>query len=313
MKRVRIEVPATSANLGPGFDALGLALDLTDMVTAEFDPEGEETVLAEVRGEHGLTLDPHDNLLCQAYRLWGTRTSSPLPGVRFTLECRIPPARGFGSSAASIVAGLAAAAWAAEEKRPEQRMLCLADEMEGHPDNVAAVVMGGMTIAFRDGEEVRALHVANHLEMGIALYIPEVELKTAKARSCLPREVPLTDAVFDLGRLGYLITAIIWGRWDCLGPAMEDRLHQPYRSGLMPALPEVIASARTAGAYGASLSGAGPAVIALTPTTKTEAVAGAMEACARRHGWQGCKRETAVRATGVTVQEIKADEEVPPE
>lgn len=305
MKRLRIDIPATSANLGPGFDALGLALDLTDTVTAELNPDGNTVTLDEVTSADGLVLDPEDNLLCRAYRRWGEDTGNALPGVRFSLESRIPAARGLGSSAASIVGGLVAAASAQEEKHARARLLNLASDMEGHPDNAVAAIMGGMTVAFREGQEVRALHVANHLEMGIALFIPSDGLRTREARACLPKEVPLQDAVYDLGRAAYLTTAILWGRWECLGDTMQDRLHQPYRARFIPALDAVIAAARDAGAYGAALSGAGPSVIALTPPTDAEAVGQAMEACAAARSWEGRCVVTRIREGGCQVTEIK--------
>lgn len=307
MRKLRIEIPATSANLGPGFDALGLALDLTDIVTAELDPDRSTVVLDSVTSEDGLTLDPEHNLLCEAYLRWGDDTGKPLPGVRFSLESRIPAARGLGSSAASIVGGLVAAACAHDEKHGRSRLLDLATEMEGHPDNAVAAIMGGMTVAFREGREVRALHVANHLEMGIALFIPSEGLRTREARACLPEDVPLRDAVYDIGRAAYLTTAILWGHWECLGDAMCDRLHQPYRARFIPALDAIIAAARQAGAYGAALSGAGPTVIALTPVTQAQAVGQAMEARALEQGWMGSSVTTRIREGGYQVTELKED------
>lgn len=163
-------------------------------------------------------------------------------------------------------------------------------------------------MAFREGQEVRALHVANHLEMGIALFIPSEGLRTREARACLPKEVPLRDAVYDIGRAAYLTTAILWGRWECLGDAMRDRLHQPYRARFIPGLDAVIAAAHKAGAYGAALSGAGPTVVALAPVTKTETVGQAMEACAAERGWEGRSVVTRIRADGYQVTEIKEGE-----
>jgi homoserine kinase len=309
MRKLRIEIPATSANLGPGFDALGLALDLTDTITAELDPHTNTVTLDSVSSEDGLTLDPEANLLCEAYRRWGDDTGKPLPGVRFTLQSRVPAARGLGSSAASIVGGLVAAAYAQEEKHPQARLLDLATDMEGHPDNAVAAIMGGMTVAFREGREVRALHVANHMEMGVALFIPSDGFRTREARACLPKEVPLPDAVYNLGRAAYLTTAILWGRWECLGDAMQDRLHQPYRARFIPALDAVIAAARGAGAYGAALSGAGPTVIALTPVATAEDVRGAMETCAAERSWEGRGLLLRIRESGFQVTEVKEDGE----
>lgn len=296
-----IEVPATSANLGPGFDSLGLALDIVDTVTAEYDAAGGETVL---HAPDAPDIDPRDNLLCRAYSAWGTDTGKELPAARFTLERRIPVARGFGSSAAAIVAGLAAARHAAGVKDDLERELRLAAAIEGHADNTTAALLGGLTVALRDGEGVRALHVANHFSFGVALFVPQAPLRTAEARAALPATVPHGDAAFNLGRVAYLVTALLWGRWEEIGVAMDDRLHQPYRAGLIPALSAVLDAAREAGAYGAALSGGGPSVIALCPRESTGAIAGAMEARAGEEGWPGEAIVTAVRHLGVTVKPV---------
>lgn len=298
MKRFQITVPATSANLGPGFDTLGLALDLTASLDVEVDSSGDRVTLTDPPEN----IDPTDNLVVQAYREWGRREGVTLPGARLTLKSEIPVAKGLGSSAACILAGLAAAAAATGAKDARGRLLRYGTDMEGHPDNIAAAMMGGMTVAFRQQEEVRALPVANHLAMGIALFLPDDQLLTEQARALIPRRVPLDDAIYDLGRLGYLITALLWGRWDLIGPAMEDRLHQPYREEIIPALPAVIGTARETGAYGAALSGGGPAIIALCPRGEEEGIAEAMRTRAAECGWQGAPLLTHVRQSGLTVR-----------
>jgi homoserine kinase len=306
--RLQIEVPATSANLGPGFDALGLALDLCNRIEVALDPGSDEVVLAEITGDVSQPLDRYDNLLCAAYRRWGEETGAALPGARFTVETRIPIARGLGASAAAIVAGLTAAAFAETEKFPRERILRLASLMEGHADNAVAAVIGGCTVAFIEGEEVRALNVVNHASLGIALFIPDSPLLTAEARACLPKTVPVADAVANIGRAAYLTTALIWGRWELLGPAMRDRLHQPYRARLLPALNDVVTAAESTGAYGASLSGGGPSVIAFCPRQQTVDVAAAMERCAVERGWLGRGLATGMRHLGVQVRKLPADE-----
>src|SRR5207302_1293876 len=155
---------------GSGFDSLGLTLEIVDTVRADFTPDNRDVVLAEVTGDGGAAFDPADNPICEAYHSWAAETGIELPGVRFALESRIPPARGLGSSAAYLAAGLAAAAHVAADKDPRRRMLDLATRLEGHPDNVAAAIMGGMSVAFRDGDETRALHVANHRRLDVVLF-----------------------------------------------------------------------------------------------------------------------------------------------
>lgn len=303
MKRFQITVPATSANLGPGFDSLGLALDLAMHLDAEVLPSTDAVTLI----NPAEAVDPHDNLVVHAYREWGRREGVELPGARLSLTSEIPVARGLGSSAACILAGLSAAASAMETKDARRRVLNYATDMEGHPDNVAAALMGGLTVAFRQEGEAKALHVANHLAMGIAFFLPDDTLLTEEARALIPRRVPLDDAIYDLGRLGYLITALLWGRWDLIGPAMDDRLHQPYRAEVIPALPAVIEGAREAGAYGAALSGGGPAVIALCPRGEEEGIAEAMRRMAAERDWTGNALVTRVREMGLTVREQKEE------
>lgn len=302
MKRFRIEVPASTANLGPGFDTLGMALAIRDVVRVEIGEEPGEIVLTNAAAiEDGL--DPHDNLLCRAYRLWGEDRECALPSARFTVESRIPVGKGFGSSAACIAAGLAAGAAASGEKQPQPRMIQLATAMEGHPDNAGAAIIGGIVAGFWDGNEARVLPVATHLSMGIALFVPRDPLPTVEARAILPQQIPLHDAVFNISRVAYLVTALLWGRWELISPAMEDRLHQPYRLRLIPALDDVIAAATAAGAYGAALSGGGPSVLALCPPERAEEIAAAMDACARERDWPGTSLVTSISHTGTTVTE----------
>ncbi len=300
MKPIRIDVPATSANLGPGFDALALALDLTDTVTVEFDDNSQDAVLCEGQND----LDPRKNLMCRAYRAWARETGEELPGVRFRLESHIPIGKGLGSSAAAIVGGLAAAGHATGHKDPQELMLRLAAGLEGHPDNTTAAILGGVTTAFCEDGTVHALHVANHLSLGVALFIPATTLSTTKTRAALPSDLSLSDAVYNLSRVSYLVTALIWGRWECIGPAMQDRLHLPYRSRLLPGFDAVLAAALDAGAYGATLSGGGPAVIALGPRDRAEHVAVSMKEAAAQHGWLGESVVARIQHLGVRVKEI---------
>ena len=303
MKRLSVEVPASSANLGPGFDCLGLALDLADTYTVEFASEGHEVLIDQATATRsGVSREEH--YACEAYRAYARDTGASLPGAHFTLEGRIPIGKGFGSSAAAIVAGLAAAAHAAGEKDPRDRIVRLAAALEGHADNSTAAVLGGITVAFFDGEEVHALNVVNHVSLGIALFVPDQPLPTVEARAVLPPDIPVRDAVFNLSRASYLVTSLAWGRWEALGAAMQDRIHQPYRTRLIPALDPVIAAALSAGACGAALSGGGPAVLALGRQAGIEEIAAAMEEAASDHTWSGHSMITGVRSHGMRVSEL---------
>jgi homoserine kinase len=298
-----ITVPASSANLGPGFDCLGMALNIVDEVTVDLDPGRGETCL---EGSDHFGLDRRDNLICRAYGAYALDAGVELPAATFHLESHIPVGKGFGSSAASIVAGLVAAATAAgsqlDAAEVRDRLLRLAATLEGHADNTTAALLGGVTLALREGDGVRALTVVNHLTIGVVLFVPNDTLQTSDARRSLPAQVPHADAAFNASRTAYLVTALLWGRWEELGFGMEDRLHQHYREPLIPALPAVIGAARESGAYGAALSGGGPSVIALCPPERAVEVAGGMAQRARTEGWSGETIETTVRHLGVQVK-----------
>lgn len=303
MKQLRIDVPATSANLGPGFDSLAMALDLADTFVVDFDPSGDEVVVDEATStEAGIPRCEH--YTCRAYSAYAQDAGIQLPGASFTLESRIPVGKGFGSSAAAIVAGLAAAAHAAGEQDPQARIVRLAAKLEGHPDNSTAATLGGVTVAFCDGDLVHALNVVNHVSLGIALFVPDAPLRTIEARAVLPKEVSVRDAVYNLSRSSYLVTALAWGRSELIAPAMRDRVHQPYRTQLIPALDPVISAALEAGACGAALSGGGPAVIALGPQGHIGDIAAAMQATAHQHDWAGHSIVTNVRSRGVRLIEV---------
>jgi homoserine kinase len=303
VKRVRLDVPATSANLGPGFDSLGMALDLADSYTVEFHPGGSE-VLVDWATCAEAEVARSDHYACQGYHAYAADTGLTLPGASFTREGQIPVGKGFGSSAAAIVAGLAAGAHAAGEKDGQDRIVRLAAKLEGHPDNSTAAILGGVTVAFCNGEEVHALNIVNHVSLGVALFVPEEALPTVEARRILPADVSVQDAVYNLSRSTYLATALAWGRWEHVAPAMRDRLHQPYRTQLIPGLECVISSAVDAGAYGAALSGGGPAVIALGPRERIHEIAERMEEAAHEQAWPGHSLQTQVRSRGVQVTEL---------
>jgi homoserine kinase len=302
VKPIRIDVPATSANLGPGFDSLGMALDIADAFVVGFDSDHDDILMDEATcTEAGVERSEH--YACRAYRAYAEDAGVSLPGARFSLEGRIPVGKGLGSSAAAIVAGLAAAAHATDDKNPEDRIIRLAAELEGHPDNSSAAILGGVTVAFCDRDQVHAFNVVNHISLGIALFVPDDPLPTVQARAVLPSEVPVRDAIYNLSRSSYLVAALAWGRWERLASAMRDRIHQPYRTQLIPGLDPVIEASLQAGACGAALSGGGPSVIALGLQEHMAAIAATMEAAAHESNWSGHTIVTNVRSRGVRVME----------
>lgn len=281
---VRVSVPATSANLGPGFDTLGVALEIRN--TVEMEETGIDDVVIEVDG-HGEALErPENNMVYQAAVKVFEETGYRPHGLHIREEVEIPVARGLGSSAAAIVAGLVAANALVQKMtgRPqlsEERLLQMAVAIEGHPDNVTPAMVGGFTVCCMD--EVRGpLHVRFDPPRGLqaVIVMPEVPIvagkKTERSRGLLPTEVSLKDAVYNLNRTALLVAALAQGRVDLLSVATQDRLHQPYRASLVPGLRSVFQAALDAGARGAALSGAGPSVIAFIDTD-AEPVVVAME------------------------------------
>jgi homoserine kinase len=275
-----VQVPASTTNLGPGFDALGLALRLYNRVGVE--RAGDLAVDVEGEGARSLPRDSRNLAYRAASRCLAEAGEEAVP-LAIRLENRIPVGRGLGSSAAAIVGGLVAANALARTPLPPERLLRLALELEGHPDNVTPALLGGFQVAC--AVEGRVLHQRLPLppDLRAVLAIPDRELSTEKARAALPAFVPRRDAVFNLGRLALLLGALVTGDLDALGAAMEDRLHQPYRAPLMPGFEAAVAAARAAGAAGACLSGAGTTVLALASGDES-AIGEAMCAAFADHG-----------------------------
>lgn len=258
---VKVRVPATSANLGPGFDSMGLALQLYNELTLA--PAAGPQPVVEITGE-GAGVLPRDRShlsLVAADALFKRAGQAPPPWELLQHNC-IPLASGLGSSAAAIVGGLFAANSFLPRPFSREQLLELAIDLEGHPDNVAPALYGGMVICCRDGERWRTLQVPLSGGLRLLVALPDLTLSTGEARRVLPEQVSREDAVFNLGRAAALVAALMTGAENPLTWATEDRLHQPHRCPLIPGAAAALAAARQAGAGGAALSGAGPAVIA---------------------------------------------------
>ena len=317
---VRVRVPASSANLGPGFDALGLALNIYNYVTLEesgslgSSSQGSNSVSVRVSGEGENTLvGDEENIAVIAVRhLWrwaGYEAADTMP-ICLSLENNIPLSRGLGSSAAARVGALVAAnEWARRAgKRAASRaeLVSLATQLEGHPDNVAAALLGGLVASTKtEGDEIGALALPLHVEKfpRLLVFIPDSELATSAARGVLPDAIFLADATFNISRTALLMAALAGGRWDVLGEALHDRLHQEHRSQLMTGFLPMLGAAREAGAYGATLSGAGPTVLAWLPHDDDIAaeVQATLENAAATHEVFGHLREVEVDRDGCVV------------
>ncbi len=269
--RVRIQVPATSANLGPGFDALGLALGLYDEVEATIADGGAGGTVAEggveviVEGEGADDL-PRDgrHLVATAARCTAEALGADLPGLRLRCVNRIPQARGLGSSAAAVVAGVLAARGLIPDggqRLDDRGTLALAARLEGHPDNVAACLLGGLTLAWREDGQDHAVRLEPRSDLRPVVFVPPTRSSTAAARGLLPATVPHGDAALNAGRAALLVHALTRDP-ALLMTATEDRLHQPYRAGGIPASAALVTRLREAG-LPAVISGAGPSVLVL--------------------------------------------------
>jgi homoserine kinase len=261
---VSVRVPATSANLGPGFDALGLALALHDEVTVRVD-RGPISVTVSGEGAGELSTD-ESHLVVRVMRATFDRLGAQPPGLVLTCHNRIPQARGLGSSSAAIVAGVLAARELVEggaEWLDGPAVLRLAAEIEGHPDNVAPCLLGGFTIAWTAPDGSRAITRRPADSVHPLVFVPDERGLTAAARAALPRTVPHADAALTAGRAALLVHALTADP-GLLFEATEDRLHQAYRAAGMPATAALMVRLREAG-VAAVVSGAGPSVLALTP------------------------------------------------
>lgn len=295
---LRVRVPATSANLGPGFDSFGVALPLV----ADFDLRPARTWSVSVEGDGDGVPTGEDNLFVVAARATAAAAGASLPAHHVSQRSAIPLARGLGSSAAAIVGGCVAANAALGNPLDRRTLLRVASEVEGHADNVAAALYGAFTLTLPTEDGPAATRLAFPSGWRVCLFIPSQSLSTEQARSVLSPSVTRADAVFNLSHAAALIAALLRADGALLSLAMEDRLHQPARRRLVPALDAIVAASRAAGAFGAALSGAGPSILAVAPARLAPRVIAAMEEAAAAAGAGGRARVLRVRAAGATVE-----------
>lgn len=313
IQKVAVRAPATTANMGPGFDCLGLALDIWGELTVERGPFSI-TMGGEGWVTPSMPLD-RTNLIVVAAEAAFAAIGEPVPELAYRSESEIPYSRGFGSSSAAIVAGLLAGAALAGVEFDKEQLIKLAADLDGHPDNVAPAILGGMCVGVQteldaelDGDPRPGRWITNRIELPdnlqVVAFLPEVEGPTREARALLAPEVSRADAVFNAGRTALMVSAFANGNFDLLRYAMEDRLHQPARSAIYPAMNRLIESSYAGGAHAAFLSGAGPAVIALT-TGREMTVIYEMQEAARLHNLPGKIIVTRPAAKGAYVVEAE--------
>jgi homoserine kinase len=297
---ITVRVPATSANLGAGFDCLGLALEMYASVRVTF-----------MDAEQPPTEDVGEKMVLSAIRHAYQRLGRPAPaGIRVRYLVAIPLGRGLGASAVARVAGLLAVNEYERGVFDEQALLDLASELEGHGDNACPALVGGLQVCVQgsNGHYVRAA-ARFPADAQIAVLIPDHSMPTKEARKALPASYPKEAVVHNIGRAALFVAAMASGRLELLAEATDDRIHQRQRASLFPPLFEIFAAARGAGAYAAWLSGAGSSVAAICPEEPARAVANAMLATSKAAGYDGRALVTRIAREGATVSRVELVEE----
>jgi homoserine kinase len=294
--RVTVRVPATSANLGPGFDSLGMALDIWNTVHVEVGSSG-----LVIKGESSDSIQStRSNMVCRSFRIPFRESGQKVPRARITCENLIPLGRGLGSSSAAVVAGLLAGNEVSGSHLSQQDILQIAARVEGHADNASPALLGGCQIVVR--EDGRILSAAVPIPDGLraVIFTPEVPMSTKKARSLLSKNVSRGDAVYNIGRVALLVRAFATGDLTHMALATQDRLHQPARQALFPPMNNIFRAAAAAGALGVFLSGAGSSILALT-SGKEVTIGYEMADAAAKSGIDGSVKVTRPTNLGARV------------
>lgn len=245
---IKVKVPATSANLGPGFDVLGLAIDRYNIFTFVESAESKE-----------------ENLIYKSYRRVFEYLGKPLIPVKIQVNDNIPIARGLGSSAACIVGGIMGANEILGKPLDKEDILKLATEIEGHPDNVAPAIYGGLVVSVMEGDKIHIAKLPIKNKLNFIALVPNFELSTSKAREVLPKRIDFKDGIYNVSRVSILLTALATGDSGLIKLGLQDKFHQPYRGKLIEGFDEIISAVNQKGALGCYLSGAGPTIMCIGP------------------------------------------------
>ena len=294
MNKITVRVPATTANIGPGFDSMGCALALYDRLTCEVLPAGKLVITGcpeQYQNE--------ENLAVQGYRAVLSRLGLPNEGLSLNIRAEIPVCRGLGSSAALIAGGAAAANLLHGSPLPPAELLEVTNEIEGHPDNLAPAIYGGLTASLVEDGKPRTVKLPLSPTLRWVAAIPDFELSTHLARAVLPKEVAFVDAVYNASHAAVLAGALGSGDRELIAMELRDRLHQPYREKLIPEYNKVKTAAEQCGAIAFCISGAGPTLLALTD--EASFAAQFAEKCKRlEHRWN--IMELAVDTEGIVAE-----------
>jgi len=256
-----MRIPATTANLGPGFDCIGMAFDLYNYIDFEPTTQPDYCELT-ASGKAGSIDLSRENLIYRAYRAVFTHLQQPVMGIRMHFENNVPYSRGLGSSSAALIGGVMVANDVLGNPLDAHALLKIALQFEGHPDNIAPALLGGIVISGLDDDgEVFYSKITPPANLHCTVIIPDYPLATQRAREVLPQTVPLRDAVYNVGRMALLVDALHTGNLEQLSLAMGDRLHQPYRMPLIIGMEALIPQAKALGALHVAISGAGPTIL----------------------------------------------------
>ncbi|UQN07552.1 homoserine kinase [Deinococcus sp. QL22] len=300
MTAFTVRAPASSANLGPGFDSLGLSVPL--YTTLRVTPQSVTKVVPMGAGLDGT---PHDesNYVYKAMLLAAKRAGQPLPHARIEIESDVPLARGLGSSAAALVAGIVAGNELLGTPLTPEVVLDVAAREEGHPDNVAPALFGGIVVATLDKLGTHYVRLDPPAHLAVTVLIPDFELSTSKARAVLPKEYSRADAVHALSHAALLAAALSVGRLDLLRHAMQDYIHQIWRAPLVPGLSDILEEAHKHGALGAALSGAGPTVLCFHDTREdTARLHTYLHTVMAKNGLTGTVLDLPIDAVGTVIE-----------
>ncbi|QHW34187.1 homoserine kinase [Paenibacillus rhizovicinus] len=259
--QVLVKVPASTANLGPGFDTLGMALSLYAWIQMEA-VDGETVIELYGDGLNGIPTNK-SNLIYKVAQMVFEEAGVHIPEIRIAMYSDIPLTRGLGSSASAIVGALVAANALAGGPLSEDKLFQMASALEGHPDNVGASLFGGIVVSAWDGIRAEKVRIVPHENLEVLVAIPSFQLSTEKARHALPAKLDMKDAVYNVASSSLLVAAFASGNLELIPFAMRDKLHQPYRAPLVPGMSEILEQATNHGALGVALSGAGPTLLTL--------------------------------------------------
>ena len=265
---IHIRIPATSANMGPGFDSIGIAVELYNHIWVEEQTSG---LTIEVKRKQAIPVPTDEtNLIYETMKYFFDHKGLKMPGVRIVQEDYIPMVRGLGSSAACIVGGLFAANELAGNICDRDELAQIAAQLEGHPDNSNPAIFGSMVVGALNDKEMKHVRLELPDDLVFAIMVPDFPVSTEMARGVLPDSYSRADVIFNASRAALLIGSMMAGKYENFDMAMEDRVHQPYRSSLIPGMEEIFAHAKECGAAASYLSGAGSTLMAMVTTDKAE-------------------------------------------